>query len=294
MKHATIEETAAGTRSPTLVGLHIPKCAGSSLLRMAERGLPPTQLYQNTSFHKNFAQGRPEFFEIRNVAALRFIWGHFVHEEMLKYVEQPFLFTYLRDPEERLKSNYRFLSRHKANLGQSIDPWHVWVEKTPKNPICQFIVDRFPTFAGTGGLLDRAQNVLRVFDFVGFTENFAETAPHLLELSGVHAPVLRENTTAPSETPLVIPDGYLTLDQALYDWARDQANSELPRNRKQPNTALAAFLKTPAKEAFLRDWMAQKLAREYRDFNITDPAAQHHRGAQLWHKTILSHLGSVA
>jgi len=45
----------------TFVGLHIPKCAGTSFLDMARDVLPAHQLFQNTSIIMNWNDGRPEF-----------------------------------------------------------------------------------------------------------------------------------------------------------------------------------------------------------------------------------------
>ena len=55
----------------TFVGLHIPKCAGTSFLDMARDVLPAHQLFQNTSIIMNWNDGRPEFLDINDYAALR-------------------------------------------------------------------------------------------------------------------------------------------------------------------------------------------------------------------------------
>ena len=75
----------------TLVGLHIPKCAGSTLLERVLSVLPRDEVYQNTSIIRNFFEGRPEFLEIKNKQKLRFVWGHSIQEEMLKLLQNPIL-----------------------------------------------------------------------------------------------------------------------------------------------------------------------------------------------------------
>ena len=84
----------------TVVGLHIPKCAGTSLLTLLERVFGPEACYQTTSFVRNFRERRPEFFEIPDPRRLRVVWGHYVQGQMLHYLNAPLFVTGLREPRE--------------------------------------------------------------------------------------------------------------------------------------------------------------------------------------------------
>jgi len=129
----------------TFVGLHIPKCAGTSFLDMARDVLPAHQLFQNTSIIMNWNDGRPEFLDINDYAALRVVWGHSIHEQMLYRLNAPILFTGMREPVARLISEARYQVDLRERQGIPFDV-RAWLPKQ-RNPMTWFIINRFPTLA---------------------------------------------------------------------------------------------------------------------------------------------------
>lgn len=272
----------------TLVGLHIPKCAGTSILNMAQQNLPAEQIYQNTSFHKNFAQGRPEFFEIRNTGRLRFVWGHFIHEEMLKYFENPFIFTYLREPRERLISNFLFMQRLRAAQKKPQLDWENWIKSTGRNPVCHFIIRAFPELAGSGDLLKKSQNVLNIFDFVGLTESFDKTSSEILSILNISPKVAKSNTTNYNGEVFEIPEKIIDIDLKLYSWAKERFSQKVDLQFEPDEISRRqSFLSEPKRDAVLRSWLARALAQEYADFSISERGAELHNNAAKWHLEVL-------
>lgn len=278
----------------TLFGLHVPKCAGTSLLRMIENEVDPSQLYQCTSFHRNFIEGRPEFLEIRNHSRLKVIWGHFIHEEMLYFVEDPFLFTYLREPDERLKSQYRFLSGLWSSLGRKVPSADDWVRNLRRNPMSEFIVERFPTIAGSGDLFERCKNVLSAFDFVGFSERFSDTAPQLLHLIGVSSEEVRSNTTDPSTYDFNIPGQLTAVDKQVYDWACEQFSSGWPGKEKSRMVGIERVLEKQPDLKKLSSWLARHYIEEARNFGFLRQLERSSAWASAWNREIIDQIDMQA
>lgn len=270
----------------TLFGLHVPKSAGTSLLSMIEGGVQSHQVYQCTSFHKNFVQGRPEFLEIRRHDVLKAVWGHFVHEEMIPFFENPYVFTYLREPEERLKSQYRFLARHWRNLGHEVPSPDAWLLKKRKNDMSHFIVSRFPKVAGTGTLVERAKNVLNAFDFVGFSENFAKTAPQIVKIIGVSSQEIRTNTTETSEDTLHVPEKFYEVDKCLYDWAYEKFSSDTPNPNNDRSKEIKKMLGAEPCLDTLTPWLARHYLEEANNFGYLEKLRKFHSRALAWNQEV--------
>ena len=173
------------TGQKVVFGLHIPKCAGTSILTAAQSILPQRQVYQSTALIENYRQNRNEIYELSNKNSLRFVFGHHVYDEMIKWFDDVYLFTFLRDPIERHVSNFKFLNRLRSDLSlpsMSVDEYL----KDDKS-MCDFIISRFPAFvdADDDSVPEKAISVLSKFDYVGDLGTLVDFSGVLSQLLGV-------------------------------------------------------------------------------------------------------------
>lgn len=205
------------------VGVHVPKCAGTTILKRVQSCLPEHQIYQNTSMHENFMLGRPEIMQMPRRDQLRFVWGHSIHEEMLKYFKSPvFLFTGLREPKSRLESMYLYHVRMARSLKNEPVPLDRFLESTC-DPICHFLIHRFPTFAGENGTaFERARKVIDVFDHVYFSENLEDAASIVFRRLDISPEQVNHNQRPVEEKGknIEVPEENIAQDLALYEYAR--------------------------------------------------------------------------
>lgn len=125
--------------------------------------------------------------EMRGDDAAIFVHGHFVATKYESIFPQARHVTWLRDPVERVISQY-----------------HYWLrEPDPKNDLCAILVENRLSLEAFASL-PQIHNVysrflgsrdLLQFDFVGITERFAEDLARFYELFGVRSP----STPAPKE-----------------------------------------------------------------------------------------------
>lgn len=151
-----------------IIGLHLPKCAGTSLLRSIEKLIPSEEIYQVTSFHKNYFYRMKEFYEISDWKQVKAIFGHHVVDEMVKFVKNPYLFTFVREPISRHISNFRYNNRLRQDLKHPELSFDEYAENED-NDICSFILFRFPAFDRKKSLsrAERVAGILGHFDYVG-------------------------------------------------------------------------------------------------------------------------------
>ena len=113
------------TINPTVIFLHIPKAAGTTLHRILERQYPPTAIFSiGSDAHTSIR----EFKELPDAqrAAIRLFRGHMPYG-LHSYLPQPATyFTILRDPVERVISYYHYILRtpdhylHDTVVGQKM------------------------------------------------------------------------------------------------------------------------------------------------------------------------------
>lgn len=249
----------------TFVGLHMPKCAGMSLLEMAQESLPSDEFYQSTAHVNNWLNGVPEFLDILNYRKLRFVWGHATHEQMLFRLHRPLLFTGLREPRARLVSHANYVARVSRAQGAGKFDAAAWISKQD-NPMTWFLIQRFPTLAGhpgPGNPLDKAKRVLGAFQYVYFTETFAQGSAAIIEALGLRAEQKKVNAREGDGTDFEVDPKQLQWDIALYEWAREKFGDK-PLDIQEPMTGkLWKFLQgsedTAALEAHLLKHQAQRL-----------------------------------
>jgi hypothetical protein len=257
------------TVSPkTLIGLHIPKCAGSSFFEMAATLLSASEVHQTSSFMRNLKEYRPQFHDIPDYSALRLVWGHNTHEEMLYRFEKPFLFTGLRKPADRLLSNYLFDVRMAKMQDREIPAPDLWFG-AQKDPMCSFIVQRFPRLSGWehgDDLYPAAKRVLECFDFVYFAERFAIGAETLFALLGIRPMVRTENVGDSDHLDFWIDPSTYQGDENLYNWAAKHFGDGLVKRSQ----LLDEFLEQGPVPDALDDFLYTEQAREYRAWGALD------------------------
>lgn len=260
------------------IGAHVPKCAGTTILRRVQSCLDSSKIYQNTSMAENFKNGQPEIMQMARRDHLRFLWGHSIHEEMLRYFrEDVFLFTGLREPRDRMSSLYFYHVRLAKENGNPFLSVEDFIDRT-QNPICNFFIHRFPTLAGTeGSLSDRAKRVLNLFDLVYFSENLEPSAEIIFNVLGITPKTENFNARPDSEQgkKIEINDDRIHEDIILYEFARDlfsETNSagETKERSIKNDRIRKDTLPGWVNEAALGEYLYHQALIEYRSWNELD------------------------
>jgi hypothetical protein len=184
---------------PLYLGLHIQKCAGTSLQVHLEECPRSNTWFWHTSPDINYRNSAAEV-EARNLAsrdAVRVIWGHEVFAHFMGFFpERPvYLFTFLRHPARRLISWYKYEARGYERAHGTLDGFEFFEQylKKRQDHMCRFILNRFPQLdtSDSDELHQRAISILDKFAFVGLQENFQVGADRLMEFLGL--PLFPEN-----------------------------------------------------------------------------------------------------
>lgn len=172
----------------TVIFLHIPKTAGTTLHEIFKANYHPAKIY-NREFSGDDGASAFINLPVERRAAIRLLWGHFPFG-LHQYLPGPFTyFTFLRDPVERVISHYYYLLSH---------PEMFWIpeEIREKNLTLHEVLERemivdiknmytrllaglpylFPADGYTEQHLQMArQNLQDHFSVVGLVERFDET-----------------------------------------------------------------------------------------------------------------------
>ena len=190
--------------NPVVVGLHIPKCAGTTFAATCRKHIPLHQFYGNSDPVGFHAYRLPEFATL-NYHNIRAVFGHFVFEEMLKFfppTRTVVLFTGLREPVERVQSEFYFVRKFAKEAGRRSPPFEAWVSN-PKhhNNICRRLVTNFPSFIHPEAetMADKAISVLQRFDLVYDSGSFNRDIAPIYQLLGIEASRDRQNITPDQE-----------------------------------------------------------------------------------------------
>jgi hypothetical protein len=122
----------------------------------------------------------------------------------------------LRDPAQRIVSQFNFKSFILERRDQPEISFDTWYEGLGSNPMTRFLAKRLELPVDVDALIER----LKSFEFVGRTEDMDQWLPHLLRAMGL-TPVLpkRANVTGVDHQRIV------TLDDSLH--ARIQSDNPL-------------------------------------------------------------------
>ena len=262
----------------TFVGLHIPKCAGTSILDIARSSLNESEFFQSTSILQNYQSNKLDFLYTRK-DNLKLVWGHTIHEEMLKFFGQRVrLFTGLRHPIERFKSELNYLVRLAKEQGRPPPDLSNYVHKI-SNPICKFLISHFPTIAGdAGSLADRGMRILSACNHVYFSENFNETVGILFAAMGLSIRPVKSNS-APNDVQ------NFEIDQSKHLQDLDLYNRALGRFKERSikdslnliSPLIADFIANPVNRNVLREFLWEASAGEFCDWGFLKNVIIHRR-----------------
>lgn len=208
------------------VGLHIHKTAGTSLLRYLETHAGE-RLYGSYSL-RNLRRLEMPLWAYDNKGEKDIFWGHSIYESFFYGMTKPArLFTFLREPQQRIVSWYKMLHRRKK-LKKNCTTLEEFAAKH-SNSMSKMLVNRFPTLAGDKDqrLSQRALMVLEQMTFVGLQANFSEHLKLLLELMNVPVQkdllLARHNTDKPKRGldigDVAFVDKFNEEDHLLYEEA---------------------------------------------------------------------------
>ena len=225
-----------------LLFLHIPKTAGTALVRAIEPLFEPEErlrLYNRTDIQTVPPKQFPSL-SLERRQRLKFVAGHFrygLHE----LLPQPARYiTVLRDPVERIRSLYDHF-RVKPQPGEA--DWHNWITREqadlrrfflekPSRQMDNFMVRMLSgqdaPFGGcTPAMLEHAKRHLETFPVVLFQDDMQTGLTALSNLLGKPIRPLRNVNVSPHEA--ATPDETRSLiaarnalDMELYGWATER------------------------------------------------------------------------
>lgn len=246
--------------SPRVVFIHIQKTAGTSIVaalkHQAHRALPS---------HGDFTAAKTLYRR-----GERFFLGHFGFERTLEIPAPKFVFTFLRDPVERIISLYHYWredTKNKHPIFQAAKQLDFEALLRCDAPLVRSHVDNVQTWTLAGNwvpgwrrarsdlsgeqLLKIARQNLATLDFIGLQEGFRLDAELLFEMLGFDTPVgnVWSNKTAdrprredlPAST-LRLLEPLVELDEELYRHAlhlRAERGIPAPAPRREPPAAVA-------------------------------------------------------
>lgn len=173
------------------IGLHLTKCAGTSLMTSMRRLLTEDQYLLISSFYENILASRAQPWEIVDFSRLIFVFGHYVNEDIfplfrLKSIWDFFLFTGVREPTSRAISHYYQITK-TTGINLDVDSFI----SDYGSSMCEEIMRAFPSLSNP----DKpkwltAAEALTSFDYIYSTEDYSQTIGPVYESIGLAAPCL--------------------------------------------------------------------------------------------------------
>ena len=160
------------------IGVHIPKTAGVTLIKILEKEFGFDKFQQTTNLQRNADLGIPFIEELHDTSNYKVLFGHQVDEKTLFqfFNRNIYLFTFIREPIQRILSQYRFcigLGKRKNKKPVNFDGFYSGLQK---NGMCNWIISRFPSFLDDNDislpLHQKAIKILRCFCEPTFEKSF--------------------------------------------------------------------------------------------------------------------------
>ncbi len=193
-----------GQRRLPIIFIHVPKTAGNSAMEYIQACVGMRRPHGRAIVHDNETKlGREE--DIRRARQAAFVGGHMSWQtfEEIRNGRRVFSFTFLRDPLDRLLSNFSFLKTfkdpaHAEKHFPGISAMSLAEYAACTHPRYRYGLDNFMTrqFAGSlddypdnavlaSQMLARAKAHLCKLDFVGFTDRFDNDFDEVVKQAGL-------------------------------------------------------------------------------------------------------------
>jgi len=262
--------------------LHIPKCAGTSLLNGLSQHVPPGRIYKNTSIFENLRYGREEFYNLTTTAIgeLLVLWGHHLHEQMLFKLGSgnPILLaTVVREPIDRFVSHISYDFHTFKSRGAVYDV-NSAIENV-NNPMCSFLIDRFPSFTGNdSGIAERAFNILKEFDYVFDLSELSKAEAIFGEFFGVaitseKVNVGKEKSEILSKLDIKLLKSRIHEDLRLYEMIKAWPERSQKKNLADiTQHSIYRFSQITENNETLRSFLTEKVWEEYREWGVYEIA----------------------
>jgi hypothetical protein len=212
-----------GDKPRRIIFMHIPKTAGSSISLFMKSHFGSSRSPKVVTIGE--LQDRhvpPELIDAARKA--QYVGGHFGWDTLEKIRDDAFVFTFLRDPVQRLKSMYwhwrgeqekgaDFARRHPTFRAfvESNDPEiRLWANDAMARQLVTGFAEPAPCFLTPEEFAGAAISNLRTLDYVGFTERFESDFARIAAETGLPIPAI---------TPRVNVSADRLVDQAR-EWAR--------------------------------------------------------------------------
>ena len=252
-KHLDVQQS-----SPTVIFLHLPKAAGTTLKDIIHRQYCPEQIYELDS--TQFIQAQENFKQLDQTekANIKILMGH-MYFGLHEFLPSPSTYiTMLRNPIERVVSYYHFVKKltthddyeliKKQNI--SLKEYCQTGRENMCNGQTRFLSGtRESEICGHAQLAEAKQNLRQYFSVVGIQERFDESLLLLQKKLGwKKAPFYYQRNTnransyhqlGISSDTLATIEKYNQLDLELYEYANQIFEQEL--NQHNLNLRLFKF-----------------------------------------------------
>lgn len=229
---------------------HIPKTAGSSLVQELVFCARPyfnihATFHQNGEVGESLEDSYQEFLHMHKQIVYRSASGHLRFEQAARLreaVPHVRMFTFVRDPVERVISDYRY-TRSESHPGNQLyrDKYQTLSEYVA-DPANQNRMWKFLAGPATAWSPEAAQEVLRTYTFIGVVEEFELCVEFLTALWGCpKQPTAAQNRTVSEEAVSLTND--LKREIAVHNVADRSLYRIAERRIKDNAQAMRDFIK---------------------------------------------------
>ena len=213
-----------------IIGLHITKCSGTSLISSIRSRLQEDQYYFCSSYFANTLASRPTFVEITRKERLWICFGHYVNELYLPIIgANAYLFTGLRNPIRRAVSHFGQENWIRFQAGRPLVSAEDYLNSKP-GTICVELRRAFPTVARLGPNEEwkQALLILSLFNYVYMTEKFVDHVGAILNLLEIpDAGIVSDNVTERRQYPDDVRDYLRSESEKLQERAKDYYHNDI-------------------------------------------------------------------
>jgi len=246
----------------TLIFLHIPKTAGTTLNRIIEWQYSPFDVFTMDPYRIRATPERLARLPEARRRRLRMVRGHMLYGIHECLPQGGTYFTMLRDPVARVLSAYHFVLRRPLNpLHRKVKKERLGIEEYVRlfperhNLQCRLIAGVKSTQINDQRLIDRAkENLANSFSVVGISEQFEESLILMATTFGWQIPFYK-NRKVSKARPQIDPATkemireYNRLDVELYEFGKQLFAKSMQNNEANIREGLAALRALPKPSA---------------------------------------------